>query len=68
MTGEPTTPEPDPQDEREVHRSLTGDIIIATSAALSGPLGVLTDHLLEGGNEEPPPPEIELPPGVNQDG
>jgi hypothetical protein len=64
MTDEPTTPEPVGQEEQ---RSLAGDIIIGAGAALSGPLGALTGHWLEGGDEEPPPPEVELPPGAGQD-
>lgn len=73
MTDETLTPEPDPEDQRELHSeyridpAVLGGIIAGTGAALGPSLGALTEHWLEGGDEEPPAPEIELPPGVNTD-
>jgi hypothetical protein len=49
--------------EAEVQRSLTTDIAILLAPAVA----VATDHFLNAPNDEPPEPEIVLPPGVDKE-
>jgi hypothetical protein len=54
------------REERSASALIAGSIAGA-GAMLGPPLAVLTDHFLNGGNDEPPPPQVELPPGVPRD-
>jgi hypothetical protein len=63
-------PIPEPNDLVVERRSLDPEIIagiIAGAGAAAGPaLGELTGHWLSG-KDEPEPPHVELPPGVDPD-
>lgn len=66
-------PKPEEQagGDRELSEGLVADVIIATTAAVSGGaasafVGEVTRHVLN--RETPPdPPQIELPPGVEHE-
>jgi hypothetical protein len=59
-------PEPSEMEERSLDPAIIGGIIAGAGAAAGPALGELTAHWLSG-QDEPEPPHVELPPGVDPD-